>query len=345
MEQMKHYQPSGALRAAKAFLAGMQKVVPAPLFNPFYNTAFPIYKQAVRHGYLRFLLNADSKRRKKVRLVYQMMPYSLVGWRGLETTYDIVASVLDKRVAGAIVECGVAQGGCAALMASLAAEEGIGRKIWLFDSYEGLPEPTEQDFADGKTGRHVQPLTKGACLGTYEQVSALLFDTLKLDRNCIFMLNVLRAWSFISHFPVIRTKTDDAKTKKRTATDASISTSSPAKIAATSGTNTVEHDESADVEHDESADVEHDEAVDVEHDEAADVEHEESADVEHEESADVEHDEEAVEEEAAEVEHDEVIDDADAHDEGHDAEEPDDLQHRIVSSDEHTWEQVDQEHE
>jgi Macrocin-O-methyltransferase (TylF) len=55
-------------------------------------------------------------------------------------------------VPGAFVECGVAQGGCLALMSALAGD----RDVWGFDSFEPLPALAE---ADGKSGAGFVRLT------------------------------------------------------------------------------------------------------------------------------------------------------------------------------------------
>lgn len=51
---------------------------------------------------------------------------------------------------GSFVECGIWRGGCLAVMASLAAAEGKGRKVYGFDSFEGLPELTTEDEGHGE---------------------------------------------------------------------------------------------------------------------------------------------------------------------------------------------------
>jgi len=48
---------------------------------------------------------------------------------------------------GALVECGVGRGGCVALMAFISKGK---RPVWGFDSFEGLPDLTEQDEGEGK---------------------------------------------------------------------------------------------------------------------------------------------------------------------------------------------------
>src|SRR5436190_23874137 len=57
-----------------------------------------------------------------------------------------VRAVLEFRISGDLVECGVWRGGAAFLMADLLRQAGVrDRKVWLFDSFEGLPPPQEID--------------------------------------------------------------------------------------------------------------------------------------------------------------------------------------------------------
>jgi hypothetical protein len=60
----------------------------------------------------------------------------------------LVKAVLMFDIPGDIVECGSYAGGAAFLMAHLLREAGVrDRKVWLFDSFEGLPPPQEIDGA------------------------------------------------------------------------------------------------------------------------------------------------------------------------------------------------------
>lgn len=57
-----------------------------------------------------------------------------------------LARIADIRgLKGAIVECGVWKGGCSSAMLLAIQETGSGRHLWAFDSFEGLPRPTEKD--------------------------------------------------------------------------------------------------------------------------------------------------------------------------------------------------------
>ena len=50
-----------------------------------------------------------------------------------------------RDVEGDIVECGVGYGDSLIILGLLAKREGRGRRVWGFDSFEGFPEPTEDD--------------------------------------------------------------------------------------------------------------------------------------------------------------------------------------------------------
>src|SRR5690242_17824142 len=61
---------------------------------------------------------------------------------------NLVRVVIDQNVPGDFVECGVWRGGNAFLMASLLKQAGArNRKVWLFDSFAGMPPVEEIDGA------------------------------------------------------------------------------------------------------------------------------------------------------------------------------------------------------
>jgi hypothetical protein len=69
----------------------------------------------------------------------------------LESLVKMVDSVLCERVPGALVECGVWRGGAGLLMGRRLVDSGdTTRKVWLFDSFEGLPPPSEKDGPRGR---------------------------------------------------------------------------------------------------------------------------------------------------------------------------------------------------
>jgi predicted O-methyltransferase YrrM len=68
-------------------------------------------------------------------------------------------------IPGDIVECGVARGGSAAMMALTMRNEI--RRLWLFDTFEGLPAPSDED-PDHEIGR----LYTGAYRASLEEVQS-----------------------------------------------------------------------------------------------------------------------------------------------------------------------------
>jgi O-methyltransferase len=63
----------------------------------------------------------------------------------LFSMYDVAEATARECAGGDLVECGVWNGGSAALLAEAAGVRSGGRACWLFDSFQGLPEPTERD--------------------------------------------------------------------------------------------------------------------------------------------------------------------------------------------------------
>lgn len=185
-----------------------ERVMPACVFQPLFSAAFRTYRRILRMLFLRFPLwyFITGQRDLQLRswLIFRVMPYSLVGWKGLAATYDAVSTVVRTGIEGALVECGVAQGGSSALMALTCTALGHNRKLWLFDSFEGLPDPTIEDFLPGTeaTGAHIRPLSRGSCLGTIEQVQDLFFRKLRIDPRNVTMV---KGW-FQDTLPENRTR-------------------------------------------------------------------------------------------------------------------------------------------
>jgi len=85
--------------------------------------------------------------------LYQIvMPYTMLSEDRLYSLFAIAKRVCLKNISGNIVECGVAAGGSTALLAAVVRKYSrIPRKIYAFDSFQGMPEPTERDRHHGRT--------------------------------------------------------------------------------------------------------------------------------------------------------------------------------------------------
>ena len=83
--------------------------------------------------------------RRKLLLLYRMArnKRKIVSATGFFEQLVMVTALLKLKAPGAVLECGTYQGGSAASL-SLACEL-TNRRLFIFDSFEGLPEPEESD--------------------------------------------------------------------------------------------------------------------------------------------------------------------------------------------------------
>lgn len=122
------------------------------------------------------------------KLISIIKPYTLLDEPRLDNLWKVSLYLNEKGIKGAFVECGVMNGGSAGLIASI----GRDRQTWLFDSWNGLPEPTKYDVKfplwnhpEGVKGK------KGADKGSEEKVRELLFDKLGLEK---YRVHLIKGW-------------------------------------------------------------------------------------------------------------------------------------------------------
>lgn len=133
----------------------------------------------------------DYFRFKKLGRIKDVFSYSMVGYKRLANVYDLATEIEKKKTPGAFVECGVWKGGCIGLMAKVASDFGSDRKIVLFDSFEGLPEPTAADgveaveYSGGRTGGQLKTIDQ--CVAPMDVVKELFFTRLGIvEKNVEF---------------------------------------------------------------------------------------------------------------------------------------------------------------
>ena len=164
----------------------LKSVLPSPVFDWLYQKACNAYDTYAHiYDWIWYRTPGNYPTFSHVRAI---APYTMTSREGLLWTRK---TALDAGTDGAFVECGVARGGCSALMSLIARDEDKHRKTWLFDSYEGLPPQTEHDGKQ-KSIRHkdrsANDLAEGYCYGSYEDVSQLLYDKLELSRDDVIMV-------------------------------------------------------------------------------------------------------------------------------------------------------------
>lgn len=93
--------------------------------------------------------------------------YSMLSTTRLLNLYRLTQEIETLGMEGDIVECGTWNGGASAMIARSYADSGAKTKrtIWLFDSFEGLPPPTEKDSKGEQ-----ECYFKGFCKGALENI-------------------------------------------------------------------------------------------------------------------------------------------------------------------------------
>jgi hypothetical protein len=134
----------------------------------------------------------NKERREKNKIILECLPYSMAGYQALENCYDMTSYINKKNLIGDICEFGVARGGCAlaiALTDKLINKE-LSRKIFLFDSFEGLPAPdNKKDFDErGSIGKVIFPLRKGSLDYKINEVKNLFYKQFNLNKNKIIFI-------------------------------------------------------------------------------------------------------------------------------------------------------------
>ena len=192
--------------------AALKKVLPDTVFEQLYQLATSLYylKQGVADWVYYNLPRRDGEKKFMLIVIKSVLSHTMVGRGGLIATYQVCQNAERSKLGGCIVECGVARGGCSALM--LMASHyggGLGRRIaWLFDSFEGLPDPTTEDGVlrkpQGKD-KSSWDLAKGYCLGTQEEVEDLLFNECGFSRENV---HLVKGW-FQDTLPEYRGRVGD----------------------------------------------------------------------------------------------------------------------------------------
>ena len=116
--------------------------------------------------------NPRPKSLRLAGLILQLIPkYQRCPVKRLINLYRLVQRTNKLNLPGDIVECGVWNGGSAAMMGVADRDDttsGKVRKLWLFDSFRGLPPPSNKD---GKQAR--ETYFQGWCHGETKKVERI----------------------------------------------------------------------------------------------------------------------------------------------------------------------------
>jgi hypothetical protein len=118
------------------------------------------------------------------RLYERCAPYTMTSRERMYAMYQAARYVAEAGIPGDVVECGVWRGGSSMMGAlAMAAVPGGARKLWLYDTFEGMPEPTQEDYglhgenAHAEWERNERGDINEWCYAPLEEVRANLLST------------------------------------------------------------------------------------------------------------------------------------------------------------------------
>ena len=108
--------------------------------------------KVIRKSRLELVNLSDIEQDKKFLVLYKKVKdYTLVPVERCFALYQTVQYIIKNNIEGDFVECGVWKGGSSMLMAYTLQDAGIGnRKIYLYDTFEGMTKPGEMDGPEEK---------------------------------------------------------------------------------------------------------------------------------------------------------------------------------------------------
>ncbi len=131
------------------------------------------------------------------RIIAEVRPYSVVPDGGLECTITQTLEALEAGIPGVLVECGVWKGGAsfAMLLAQRYAFGEIRVPVWMYDSFEGMGDPTEADGHHGQwwsarsKNSSVDPDGVNFCVSPIEEVQAAAAELSLTDH-----ITLIKGW-------------------------------------------------------------------------------------------------------------------------------------------------------
>jgi O-methyltransferase len=97
----------------------------------------------------------SDRNQRKEGLDWPCMAHTMIGRYRLENLQKCMETVLKEKIEGDFIETGVWRGGACIFMRGLLKVNGIiDRRVWVADSFEGLPEPDLISYPKDKNDKH-----------------------------------------------------------------------------------------------------------------------------------------------------------------------------------------------
>jgi O-methyltransferase len=151
----------GSMLGSKAPAHTPKRMIGLLNHSLFINDHIALMKKLIKHLVSRQKPNTQAESRAVDNQLLELNKYSMAGVNVLQNLHAIATDVVSRRIPGDFVECGVCNGGSAAAISLALKNENS--HIWLYDSFQGMPEINEVDGKDAE--KYV-----GLCVGSTEMV-------------------------------------------------------------------------------------------------------------------------------------------------------------------------------
>ena len=114
----------------------------------FWRAIFPLFKRIISRTDILLLRRApfDPRTREEGR-DHPLLAHTMIGLKRLDNIHQCIKSVIRSDVKGDLIETGVWRGGATIFMrAALKAYRVTDRKVWVADSFAGLPLPNADKY-------------------------------------------------------------------------------------------------------------------------------------------------------------------------------------------------------
>lgn len=121
-------------------------------------SAIRFCRQVLRKGHIDIVrVEEQDPAALKDGRAWMPMAETMVGLRRLDNLQECVTDVVRRRVPGDLLEAGVWRGGATILMRAILKAYGDStRRVWVADSFQGLPPPDEDEYPADAGDRHHQ---------------------------------------------------------------------------------------------------------------------------------------------------------------------------------------------
>ena len=146
-----------------------------------------LYQKIINSRFFWFVQGLPDYHR--AHALFTIRSHTMTSAKRSKLLWELCKQVLKKQIPGDFVECGVWKGGSAGLMglALQRFDQTHKRKLRLFDSFEGLPQPTIADgtlafeYSGGVNAGKLSSINQ--CVANFSDVKNFIFNELNLSEN------------------------------------------------------------------------------------------------------------------------------------------------------------------